>query len=467
MHNRSVDKTSSMGNQIEQEERMGTEKMLSLVFRMSLPAIAAQIANLLYNIVDRIFIGHIPKIGTVALAGVGVTTSVIILISSFSMIVGGGGAPLASMALGKGDREKAAAILGNGLHLLVLFSFITGILSFLFMEPILMATGASANTITYATDYLSIYLIGTVFVQVSTGMNTFISSQGRPGIAMFSVLIGAGFNILLDALFIQKLGMGVKGAALATILSQSISAIWVIGFLLSKQASLRIEKKHLMLKKQIIWPMIALGISPFVMASTESIIGFVLNGNLERFGDIYVSTLTVLQSIMLFASVPLNGFAQGFMPVMSYNYGSRNNFRVRECFKIAMTVMFGFNFTITILALLFTETFASFFTNDPSLIDAVREMAPFFLTGSAIFGLQRACQNSFIALGEARISLIIALLRKVILLVPMAIIFPKFIGVQGIFLSESVADAIAATACIIIFLIVFPKILKRNLSCEK
>ena len=272
------------------EERLGTDRMLPLIFRMALPAIAAQLVNLLYSIVDRIYIGHIPEIGTQALAGVGVTSSIIILISSFSAIVGAGGSPLAAIALGQGDRVRAGKILGNGFILLVIFTLITSLTTYLFMRPLLFLTGASEQTIGYAVDYLSVYLLGTLFVELSVGLNTFINTQGRPAIAMCSVLIGAILNILLDPLFIFAFGLGVKGAALATILSQACSAAWVISFLTSHRASLKLEKRHMKLQKEIVLSILALGISPFIMASTESLVGFVLNGSLKYFGDIYVST---------------------------------------------------------------------------------------------------------------------------------------------------------------------------------
>lgn len=445
------------------EQRLGTDRMLPLIFKMALPSVAAQFVNLLYNIVDRIFIGRIPGIGTDALAGVGVTGSVIILISAFSSIVGGGGAPLAAIALGQNDRERARRILGNGFLLLLLFTIFTTSATYIFMEPILTAVGASENTLGYATDYLGIYLAGTIFVQISTGMNTFIGAQGRPGIAMLSIVIGAVTNIILDPVLIFGCSMGVKGAALATIISQAVSAVWVICFLSSPKASLRLDRRHLKLEKKIILPMVALGISPFVMASTESIVGFVLNGSLKHYGDIYVSTLTILQSAMMFGSVPLTGFAQGFIPISSYNYGQGNKQRVKECFRIAVTAMFSFNFVLMVLMMIFPGVLASFFTNDPKLADCVREMAPWFLAGSTIFGLQRACQNTFIALGEAKISLFIALLRKIILLVPLAMLLPRVMGVKGVYAAESVADATAAICCLAIFIYAFPKILNRPL----
>ena len=382
------------------EERLGTERMLPLVFKMALPAVAAQFVNLLYSMVDRIYIGHIPGIGTDALAGVGVTTSLVILISSFSAIVGGGGAPLAAIALGQGDRSRAGKILGNGFILLILFTLFTSLIAYIFMEPILLFTGASENTLEYAVDYLSIYLLGTIFVEISTGLNSFINAQGRPAIAMYSVLIGALLNIVLDPIFIFWLDMGVKGAALATVLSQACSAVWVLTFLFSRHASLPLEKRYMALNRKIILSIFALGVSPFIMASTESLVGFVLNSSLKDFGDIYVSALTILQSAM-------------------------------------------------------------HFTSDERLIETVRWTMPVFLGGMTIFGLQRACQNMFVALGQAKISIFIALLRKVILLIPLALILPHFMGVAGVYAAEAISDATAAICCTLLFFWQFPKILGK------
>ena len=443
------------------EERLGTDRMLPLVFKMALPAVVAQLVNLLYNIVDRIYIGHIPGIGTLALAGIGVAGSIIILISAFSAIVAGGGAPLAAIALGQGNRQHAGRILGNGFVLLLLFTVLTSALAYIFMKPILLFTGASEQTLGYATDYLSIYLIGTLFVEVSVGLNTFINTQGRPGIAMWSVVIGAVLNILLDPLFIFVFDMGVKGAALATIISQAATALWVLLFLTSSRASLRLETRDMKPDRKVIGAILALGASPFIMASTESLVGFVLNGTLKTFGDIYVSALTVMQSAMLFVSVPLTGFALGFVPIVSYNYGHGNRERVKECFKIAMTVMFLFNFALMLFMILFPSVIASAFTADEELIGTVKEVMPVFLAGMTIFGLQRACQNMFVALGQAKISIFIALLRKVLLLIPLALILPRFMGMIGVYSAEAISDATAAICCTIIFAIQFPKILNK------
>lgn len=441
------------------EARLSTERMVPLVFKMAMPAVAAQLVNLLYGIVDRIYIGHIPQIGTDALAGVGVTTSIILLISAFSAIVGGGGAPLAAIALGQNDRERAGRILGNGVLLLVAFTVVTSLTAYVFMEPLLLLTGASVHTLGYAVDYLSVYLMGTIFVELSTGLNTFINAQGRPAVAMYSVLIGAVLNIALDPLFIFAFGMGVKGAAVATVISQACSAVWVLRFLTSSRASLRIEWRYVRPERKVIVPIVALGVSPFIMASTESLVGFVLNTGLKRFGDIYVSTLTVLQSAMQFGSVPMTGFAQGFVPIVSYNYGHGDVDRVKSCFRVAVTVMFTFNLVLMLFMIFFPHVVASAFTDDAVLIGSVGVMMPLFLSGMTIFGLQRTCQNMFVALGQAKISIFIALLRKVILLVPLALVLPRWFGVKGVFAAEAVADATAAICCTLIFVWKFPKIL--------
>ena len=443
------------------EERLGTDRMLPLVFRMALPAVAAQIVNLIYTLVDRIYIGHIPGIGTDALAGVGVTSSVIILISAFSAIVSGGGAPLAAMALGRGDRERAHNILGNGFVLLVIMAALTSAVAYGFMEPILMLVGASANTLQYADGYLSMYLLGTIFVQLSVGLNTFISSQGRPGIAMLSVVIGAILNIVLDPLFIFTFDMGVKGAALATVISQACSAVWVVGFLVSRKASLHLSPAYMRPRRRILGAMLSLGLSPFIMASTESLVGLVLNGSLETYGDIYVSALAIMQAGMLCVSVPLTGFAQGFIPIVSYNYGHGNRSRVKECFRIVLAVMFTFNLVLILLMIMFPGVVSKVFTDDAKLTDTVCSMMPVFLFGMTIFGLQRACQNMFVALGQARISIFIALLRKVILLIPLALILPHWLGVEGVFLAEGISDALAAISCTLIFFYFFPRILRN------
>ncbi len=441
---------------------LGTDPMLPLIIRMALPSVAAQYINLLYSIVDRIFIGHIEGIGTDALAGVGVTGSVIFLITAFSAIVGMGGAPLAAIALGRGDHDEARNILGNGVSMLVIFSVILSLVTYIFMEPILLFTGASEATLGYAVDYLSVYLLGTIFVLIAVGLNSFISVQGRPGVAMWAVIIGAVVNIVLDYIFIFKLHMGVRGAAYATIISQACSALWVIKFLTSKSATLAITLPSMRLKKSVLIPVVALGLSPFVMSSTEALVGFVLNGSLKYYGDIHISSMAVIQSALLMASIPLTGFAQGFTPIVSYNYGSGDNARVKSCFRYSLLIMGLFNFFLILSMVLFPRVVASLFTSDEVLIGMVADTMPIFFLGMTLFGLQRTCQSMFIALGEAKISIFIALLRKIILLIPLALILPMKLGVMGIYWAEAISDGTAAICCMTIFLVTFPRILERK-----
>ena len=443
------------------ENRLATEPMLPLIFKMSLPAIAAQIVNLLYNIIDRIYIGHIPQIGTQALAGVGLTTAITILITAFAAIVGSGAAPLASIALGQGDREHSEQILGNGFSLLMIFAIVILLITYLFMKPILQMAGASPETMPYAIDYLQIYLYGTFFILISTGLNSFINVQGRPAIAMWSILIGAIINIILDPIFIFVLDMGVKGAAIATVLSVLCSTLWVLRFLTSNKASLQLKRNRLKLHLPIVLSIIGLGLSPFVMTSTESLISFVLNGTLSLYGDIYVSSLTIMQSAALLISTPLVGFAQGFVPIASYNFGHGNVERVKSCFKISLIFMASFNCIFTLAMILLPAKTASLFTDDLQLIATVDRYMPLFLAGMTIFGLQRACQNMFVALGQAKISIFIAFLRKIFLLIPLALILHRYIGVQGVYIAEAISDATAAICCTLIFFYIFPKILLK------
>ena len=445
------------------DEKLGTERMLPLVFKMALPAVAAQLVNLLYGIIDKIYIGHIEGVGGEALAGVGITTSIVLLISAFSSLVGGGGSPLASIQLGKGNREEASRILNNGFVMLLFFALICTSVPYLFMEPMLRLAGADDVTLPYAEDYISIYLLGTVFVMISTGLNAFINCQGRPGVAMMSVIIGAVLNTLLDPLFIFGFGLGVSGAAIATVISQAVSATWVLRFLFDKNTELRLDFNYMRPQLAVMGRIAALGVSPFVMASTESLVGFTLNGQLKVYGSTsHVGALAVMQSAMQIVSIPLAGFGQGIIPILSYNYGHGKSDRVKECFRIALTVMFSVNLVGMLFMIIFPGLIGRTFTDDASVIAIVKQYMPLFLAGMTIFGLQRTCQNTFVALGQARISLFIALLRKVILLVPLAYILPTFMGVNGVYCAEAVADALAATLCTVIFVLMFSKILDRN-----
>ena len=449
--------------EMRSDERLGSEKMTPLVFKMALPSVAAQLVNLLYNLVDRMYIGKIEGVGTDALAGVGLSSSVILLIAAFASLVGGGGSPQAAIALGKGDREGAARILNNGFVMLLFFSALCTALPLIFLKPILLFAGASDVTLPYAAEYLSVYLCGTVFVMLASGLNMFISCQGRPGIAMASVVIGAGLNVLLDPLFIFTFGMGVRGAALATVISQAVSAAWVLFFLFSRRANLKLDPRLMRPRMSVIMKISALGISPFVMASTESLVGFALNGQLSQYGgDIHVSALAIMQGAMQMVSVPLSGFAQGVIPILSYNFGHKRGDRVRACFRTSALVVFLFNLFGILFMILFPRVIAGMFTADGELIEVVARYMPVFLLGMTIFGLQRMCQNTFVALGQAKVSLFIALLRKVILLVPLSYLLPLMWQVQGVYIAEAAADAIAAVTCATLFTLLFPRILGKN-----
>ncbi len=433
----------------EREEKMGTEKISKLMIGMAIPSVIAQIINILYSIVDRIYIGHIPGVGAAALTGVGLTFPIITLISAFSAFVGMGGAPLAAIWLGKGDREHAEKILGSGTCLLILFSGVLMILFYAFQRPFLYMFGASDATIGYAVDYLAIYLAGTLFVELALGLNPFIISQGRSRVAMLSIVIGAAINIILDPVFIFAFGWGVRGAAVATVISQAVSAAWNVGFLMGKGSSLRLLGSRIRPDVRIMSQICSLGISPFIMRSTESLISIVLNRGLQMYGgDLYVGSLTIMQSVLQLFSAPLSGFTQGVQPIISFNYGAGNFERVKKLYRSMITVSFLISFGTTMTAMFFPKAYASLFTNDVQLVELVGEVMPVFLFGMLFFGLQNGIQPTFLALGQAKISLFIAMLRKVILLVPLALILPHFFGVMGIYYAEPVSDLIsAATAC--------------------
>lgn len=441
-------------------DRLGTEKIWKLVLQMSLPTIAAQLVNLLYSIVDRIYIGHL--INETALTGVGLATPVVVIIASFSMFVGGGGAPLASIALGQGDRDRAEKILGNGVSLLAVLSLVLPAVFFAVMKPFLYFTGASDATYPYAAQYLSIYLLGTAMVIATNGLTSFILIQGKTLIATLSVVLGAAINIVLDPIFIRTLHMGVAGAALATVISQTVSGCWVLYFLIFRTEQLRIRPKQMRPRLKILGRIASLGISPFVMSITESIISIVMNSGLMKYGgDAYVGCLTIMQSVMQFIGVPVSGFTQGVSPILSYNYGAGKPERVRKTFRIILVLLFSFCFIFALLTILFPEALAAVFTDSEELIALTGKAMPIFMAGMLIFGIQRACQTAFLALGQAKFSLFIALLRKIILLVPLALILPKFMGVFGIYCAEPIADALAATTCGILFLCNFNKILAK------
>ena len=443
------------------ESRMGTERIGRLMVSMAVPSIIAQIINILYNIVDRIYIGHIPGVGAAALTGVGITFPIITLISAFSAFVGMGGAPLAAIWMGKGDRKHAEKILGSGACLLVIFTIVLMAVFYLFQKPFLYMFGASDATIGYSLDYMS--LLGTLFVELALGLNPFIISQGRSRIAMISIVIGAVVNIALDPLFIFVFGWGVKGAAIATVLSQAVSAAWNVNFLMGKKSSLRLSFCNIRPDFRIMGQICSLGISPFIMRATESLISIVLNRGLQMYGgDLYVGSLTIMQSVLQLFSAPLTGFTQGVQPIISYNYGAGKFDRVKKLYRSMIAVSFTISFVANMTAMCFPALYASLFTNDEELIGLVSRVMPVFLFGMLFFGLQNGIQPTFLALGQAKISLFIAMFRKVILLVPLALVLPRFFGVMGIYYAEPVSDIISAATACILFALNIKKILSKE-----
>lgn len=430
----------------EQKSRMGTEKIGSLMRSLSIPTIIAQVINVLYNIVDRMYVGHIDEIGSIALTGLGVSAPLILIISAFSMFVGGGGAPLAAIALGRNHKEEAEKILGTGVVILTILSVFLTITVFVFKKPLLYMFGASNSTYQYANTYTSIYLLGTLFVQFALGLNLFITCQGQSTIAMKSVLIGAITNIILDPILIFGFHLGVSGAAIATVLSQALSATFVMHFLISKKSGIQIKRKYLKLDFEITKKIVSLGISSFVMQVTESAILIVFNTGLLRYGgDIYVGAMTIMQSVMQLVIVPIQGFTQGVQPIISYNFGAGRFDRVKEVMKLSLRVTFGTTFCYYVLVLFIPHLFAGVFTPNGELIALVSKLLPIFMGGLWLFGIQMSAQMFFVGTGQARKSLFIALLRKVFILIPLALLLPHFLGVIGIFYSEPIADLISAT----------------------
>lgn len=444
------------------EERMGTAPIFKLMLSMGIPTFVAQLINLLYNIVDRIYIGHIPEVGAASLTGIGLCLPIITLVSAFSVFVGAGGAPLASIALGKGDRDKAQRILSNGVTLLIIFTVIVMAVIYTLKKPLLYFFGASDATYPHADDYLSIYLIGTIFVMITTGLNTFITAQGQSKTAMASVLIGAIFNILLDPIFIFALNLGIKGAAIATVISQAISAAWVIRFLTSDKASLRISAQMMRPQGKLILSIAALGVSPFIMQVTESLITIVFTHGLQKYGDdLYVGSFTILQSIMQIIFIPMSGFSQGVQPIISYNYGKGNVARVKKTCTILITMSIIVSFVLAGAAFLFPSVAAGIFTSDESLKALCAKVLPIYIFGMMFFGIQNGCQQSFISMGQAGKSLIFALLRKVILIIPLAIILPYCThSVMSIYYAEPISDIVSAFSCGATFLLTFKSMMK-------
>lgn len=448
---------------MNEENKLAAKPVGKLLFSLALPAITAQVVNVLYNMVDRMYIGHIPEVGVSALTGVGVTLPVIMIISAFASLVSMGGAPRASIMMGKGKKEEAEKILGNCTAALVLVALALTIVVQLFGRPLLLMFGASENTIGHAWDYMSIYSLGTICVQMSLGLNAFITAQGFSKISMLTVLIGAITNIILDPILIFALGMGVQGAALATIISQGISALWVLRFLLGKKTMLKIKRNNLMIRPKVFFPCMALGLSPFIMTSTESILAVCFNSSLLKYGgDIAVGSMTILSSVMQFAMLPLQGLTQGAQPIISFNYGADHKDRVKKCFYLLLRCCLIYSAALWASVMLFPQMYAHIFTADAVLVEATSHALRIYMAMVCIFGVQIACQQSFIAMGNARVSVFLALLRKVILLIPLIFILPNFFAnkVDAVFLAEPVADFLAVSVTSIMFFRSFKKYLR-------
>lgn len=439
---------------------LGTEPVGKLLWKLSIPAIAAQIINLLYNLVDRVYIGHIPNEGSLALTGVGVCMPLIMLVSAFAALISNGSAPRASMAMGKGDNNEAEKILGNSFLLQMIISVILTAILLIFNKPLLVSLGASDNTIEYALSYMNIYAIGTIFVQLTLGMNAFITAQGFAKTGMLSVLIGAVCNITLDPLFIYVLNMGVRGAAIATIISQAISTIWVIHFLTSKKTVIKIRKSNFKLKKNIALPSLALGLAPFIMQASESVIIVCFNSSLLKYGgDIAVGAMTILSSVMQFSMLPMQGLGQGAQPITSYNFGARNQQRVKKTFKLLLTITLSYSVFIWIFVMAMPQIFAKIFSSDAELVGFTAWAMRIYCGAMGIFGAQIACQLTFTSIGKAKESIVVAVMRKFILLIPLIYVIPHLTEnkVMGVYLAEPIADFISVIFTVILFSVQFKK----------
>lgn len=448
----------------EDKEFLGTEPIGKLLLRLALPTLAAQIINMLYNIVDRIYIGHIPHVGAAALTGVGVCMPLIMIVSAFAALVGYGGSPRASIYLGKKDVESAEKILGNCFIMQILVSLILTAVLIIWNRDLLLAFGASENTIPYANSYMNLYALGTLFVELTLGMNAFITTQGFAKTGMYSVLIGAVANIILDPVFIFLLGMGVRGAALATILSQALSCIWVVSFLCGKKTFIRIRKENLKLIPKVILPCLALGSATFIMQASESVISVCFNSSLQKYGgDMAVGAMTILTSVMQFAMLPLQGFGQGAQPIMSYNYGAKNVKRVKAAFLLLLKISMIYAVILWGCVMFFPQIFAGIFTTDTALVAFTAKALRVYLAVMFLFGIQISCQMAFNSLGRAVESIIVAVVRKFVLLIPLIYIIPQIFRAgqtTAVYMAEPVADLIAVTFTAILFSVRFKKALR-------
>ncbi len=440
------------------DQRLGTAPLVPLIFSLALPTALAQLVNMLYNIVDRIYVGHIPGTGSLALAGLGVTYPIIVLITAFSNLIGMGGAPRASVAMGRGDYKTAEKILGNCITLLIVLSAALSVLFTMYGEPVLRAFGASENTLPYAMAYLRIYLLGTVFVQFTLGMTPFITNQGFAKTSMATTCIGAVCNIILDPIFIYGFNMGVEGAAIATILSQAVSAVWVLVFFTGKRSVLRIRKANLIPAGKTLALVLSLGVSPFLMTATECVIQLAFNTGAATYGgDSAVAIMSILFSVAQIANLPVQGFCQGAQPVVGFNFGARKLERVRQAFKVMLAVSMGVTTLVVGAVELAPQLFLGLFSSDAALIELGTAPLRIYMLGFFFMGAQLACQQTFLGLGEAKISMFIALLRKVILLLPLSLIIPRVFGalglsqLLGLYVAEPVSDIVSASTCTILF----------------
>ncbi len=446
------------------KEILGTEPVGRLLWKLAIPTVIAQLVNMLYNIVDRIYIGHIPGEGSLALTGVGVCMPVIMIVSAFAALISSGGAPRASIFMGRGEHETAEKILGGCFSLQIFISFVLTAVLVIWNRDFLLAFGASENTIDYATGYMSIYAVGTVFVQLTLGMGAFITAQGFARIGMITVLIGAGCNIALDPLFIFVFDMGVAGAALATVISQAISCLWVLWFLTGKKTKLRLKVENLRIDFKIVLPCLALGLAAFVMQSSESIISVCFNASLLEYGDdIAVGAMTILTSVMQFAMLPMQGIAQGAQPISSYNYGARNMERVKKTFRLLLTACLTYSVVLWALIMLFPEVFAGIFTPDPELLQFTAGALRIYCGALLLFGIQIACQMTFVSIGNAACSIVVAVVRKFVLLLPLIYLMPHLVAdkTMGVYLAEPAADVIAVTFTAVLFGVQFKKAMNK------
>ena len=443
---------------------LGTEPIGRLMLRLAIPTVIAQLVNMLYNIVDRIYIGHMPGDGSLALTGVGVCMPLIIIVSAFAAFVSSGGAPRASISMGRDDVEGAEQILGGCVTLQIGISVVLTAVMLIWNRDLLLLFGASENTIGYASSYMNVYAIGTIFVELTLGLNAFITAQGFATAGMLTVLIGALVNIVLDPLFIFALDMGVRGAALATVISQGISCAWVIAFLCSKRTILRIKPRNLKLGLKLLPPCIALGLAAFIMQASESVLAMCFNSSLLKYGgDIAVGAMTILTSVQQFAMMPLQGIAQGAQPITSYNYGARNSARVKKSFQLLLTVSLTYTVLLWLAVMLAPGAFAHLFTTNEALIEFTTHAMRIYCAALFFLGIQIACQMTFVSIGNAPCSIIVAVLRKFVLLIPLIFILPHFFADQtsAVYLAEPVADLLAMLFTVVMFATQFKKALKR------